>query len=678
MRLPHLLLPLAALLLPDAADAGGKKPVQIEDLYRLEGPKAVTLFPDGQKAAYVRTWIDPVRKLERTSLWLADGSKDRCRPLENDQLDAHAPVIAPNGKWIAFLSTRPRPTMWRPLPATPPESDPAVDIWIMPVAGGPPLPLAGPRKAYGRVFNDGFYGRVAFSPDGRRVVFVADDGMERRTPEEYAGDVQVARADQGEGYTGYGPAQVWVAYLDDNPRQFHASRIERLTNDDIWYGDPQWSPDGKTIVVHANKTNERESVRYSINRNFDLWALDAASGKQRQLTKGPGPEVSPRFAPDGQSLACLSIPRQGSHRDVFNLAIVSLTAEEPAQRVVFDHHAPGADKSSQLPPAFPLPDDCWQDAKALFYNADDRTTSRVVRLDLKTGKGSSAEPAKPGSEHGSAERRARRAQLTPALNPFLSERLVAPSKVVTWQSDGMTIEGILTLPPDAAAKAPYKLLVHPHGGPHSRSTVGFDFTVQVFAAQGYAVLQPNFRGSAGYGQKFIDADRFDFGGGDARDILTGIESLVKEGVVDKNRQFLYGTSYGGYMTTWLVGQTPQFRAAVAQNAVTDLTMMWALSDLQSWTQWEFGGPPWAFPERYQKHSPLAHVAKVRTPTLLLHARDDRRCPLPMGKAYYQALLTCGVPTQLVIYPKEGHGIRQPRHREDVLRRVLAWFEKQDP
>jgi dipeptidyl aminopeptidase/acylaminoacyl peptidase len=222
---------------------------------------------------------------------------------------------------------------------------------------------------------------------------------------------------------------------------------------------------------------------------------------------------------------------------------------------------------------------------------------------------------------------------------------------------------------------PYKLIVYPHGGPHGRVIQGFDFTVQLFASQGYAVFQPNFRGSTGRGTSFLDADRLDLGGGDMRDILTGIDHLVKEGKVDPKRQFVYGTSYGGFMTSWLVGHTNQFRAAVAQNAVTDMNMMYGLSDLQSWTTWELGGTPWQQPERYRKHSPLTYADKVKTPTLILHARDDRRCPLPMGKAFYQALLANDVPTQMVIYPNEGHGIRQPRHREDVLRRVLAWFAK---
>ncbi len=204
-----------------------------------------------------------------------------------------------------------------------------------------------------------------------------------------------------------------------------------------------------------------------------------------------------------------------------------------------------------------------------------------------------------------------------------------------------------------------------------------EFDVQFFATRGFAVFQPNFRGSTGYGLKFLDADRNDFGGGDMKDILTGIDHLVKEGIADAKRQFVYGISYGGYMTSWLVGQTHQFRAAVAQNAVTDLNVMWHLSDLQSWTEHDMSGLPWEVPERMRKHSPLTYAHKVKTPTLILHATNDRRCPVAMGKMFYRALKESGVETQIVLYPDEGHPIKQLPHREDVLLRVLDWFEKHD-
>jgi dipeptidyl aminopeptidase/acylaminoacyl peptidase len=682
-------LPLATFVLgilalvSRAADPKPKemhKPLAVEDLYLFDGPQDVTLAPDGKTAVFIRHWIDAKTKRDRFSLWSVAGSADKAQALESGEPDARAPVFSPDGRWIAFQSTRARPKGWKQTRAVPPQSDPATDVWLLSTSGGPAIALAGTKKPYGRVFNDGFYGRLSFSRDGKKLAFVADDGKDPRTAEEIRNDVIVVRPDQGEGYTGYDPAQVWVAHLDEKPGDHAASRIDRLTKDDVWYGDPQWSPDGRTLVVHANRTAERESVRYSINRNFDLFAIDVASGKFRQLTHGPGPEVSPRFSPDGKSIACLSVPRCGSHRDVFNLALVSLEGETPTFRVLFDHHDGKADRPPHPAPSFPLPLDCWEDDTHLAYNAEAGTGTHAIRLDLRTGRGErvnlSAKEAETKSKW--AQRQHLRQQLTPAGNLFLRERKLGRSEILTWkEKDGAPVEGILTRPPDGIGKAPYPLVVFPHGGPHSRSALGFDFTVQVLAAQGYAIFQPNFRGSSGYGQKFIDADRFDFGGGDMRDILAGVDELVRKGTADGDRLFVYGVSYGGFMTCWLVGQTHRFRAAVAQNAVTDLDMMWALSDLQTWTEWEFGGLPWEVPERMRQHSPLTHAAKVNTPTLILHSRDDRRCPLPMGLAFHQALRARGVPTQMVIYPGEGHGIRQPRHREDVLRRIMAWFAKYD-
>jgi dipeptidyl aminopeptidase/acylaminoacyl peptidase len=530
------------------------------------------------------------------------------------------------------------------------------------------------------VFNDGFYGRLAFSPDSTRLAFIADDGTDPRTPAEKANGVRIAREDQGEGYTGYGAAQLWVAHLDAAPGPFAASKIERLTGVnadlDLWYGDPQWSPDGKSIAVHANWTEDRESVRYSINKNYDIWLIDAATGGGRRLTFGPGPEVSPRFSPDGKHLACLSVPRKGSHRDVFNLMMIDLK-HEAKPHVLFDHLA-SADKPPPHPaPSFPLPVDCW-DGTHLLYNTERGVRTESVRVEVITGQIVTPLDREPSDTPMSGQdRAARRAQLTPPGNTFLKDVARGEQKVITWKiSDVLEIEGILTTPPaEANAKPPYKLVVYPHGGPHSRSALGFDFTVQLFAANGYAVFQPNFRGSSGYGQKFIDADRGDFGGGDMRDIMTGIDKLIADKIADKDRLFVYGISYGGFMTSWLVGQTDRFKAAVAQNAVTDLNMMWSLSDIPSWTEWEFGGRPWEVPEKMRKHSPLTHADKVKTPTLVLHSAADRRCPLPMGRAYYQALKARGVQTGLVVYPGEGHGIRQPRHREDVYRRVLEWFAK---
>lgn len=627
---------------------------------------------------YSRRWSDRASRSVRFALWKVDGDSSQRRALEGGEPDGRQPVVSPDGKWIVFLSTRPFADGKPAFTAVPPYSDPATDIWLIPTSGGKAIPLAGPNKPYGRVFSDPFYGNVSFSSDGKRLAFVADDGQDVRTADEIRNNVRIVREDQGEGYEGYRPAQIWIADLHAQPTDVAAARVTRVTNDETWYGDPQWAPDGKSVIVHANRTAERESVRYSINQNYDLWRIDLSDLELHQLTLGPGPEVSPRISPDGKRLLYLSIPRRGSHMDVFNLTVSDLDSTASQARILFDQHSSEATQPPHLPPTFPLPRDCWLSDEKVYFTAADRTTTRTQVIDLSAGPKALSD-SKPESHSSEFARMAAiRLKLTPPADPFLNDRIVAHGEVITWKSkDGFEIEGIFTRPTRPDCQPPFKMVLYPHGGPHSRSSVGFDMTVQVLAAHGYAVFQPNFRGSAGYGQRFIDADRFDLGGRDMQDMLNGIAHLVRQGLVDPRRQFVYGISYGGFTTSWLIGQTNQFRAAVPQNAVTDLNAMWGLTDIQSWTEWEFGGLPWEVPDDMKNHSPLTFASRVKTPTLILHAANDRRCPLPMGSMYYRALKKAGVETEMVIYPDEGHPIKQLPHMEDVLTRVLDWFAKHD-
>ncbi|MCC6512186.1 MAG: PD40 domain-containing protein, partial [Pirellulaceae bacterium] len=257
-------------------------PPRIEDLFLTDNVVDPITLEDGKTAIYCRSRVDPWTRTVKQSLWKVDESGPP-HAMEFGEPDAHSPVLTPDGKWVMFLSSRPFADGTPAFAPVPPYSDPAVDIWFMPIEGGRPRPLGGKNKPYGRVITDRFYGRITFSPDGQRLAFVADLGLDPRTEEERLSNVIVVREDQGEGYEGYGPTQVWVADLaglakSDNKAepvdQVMASQITRVTKDDFWYGDPQWAPDGSYLVVHANRTAQHESVRFSINHNYDLWKID--------------------------------------------------------------------------------------------------------------------------------------------------------------------------------------------------------------------------------------------------------------------------------------------------------------------------------------------------------------------------------------------------------------------
>jgi len=206
-------------------------------------------------------------------------------------------------------------------------------------------------------------------------------------------------------------------------------------------------------------------------------------------------------------------------------------------------------------------------------------------------------------------------------------------------------------------------------------TVAFNAVWNYWVGAGYAVFAPNFRGSDGYGYRFAQGNVADWGQGDYADIMAGVDHLVELGVADPDRLVVSGWSYGGYMTNWIIGQTDRFKAAVSGAGLSNLVSMYGLSDIHRFMERYFGGAPYDRAELYRKHAPITYVKKVRTPTLFLHGEKDERVPLAQGEEFYLALKFHGVETQLVKYPREGHGIEEPRHRIDLIGRMRTWLDE---
>ncbi|MGH9900702.1 MAG: alpha/beta hydrolase family protein, partial [Pyrinomonadaceae bacterium] len=256
--------------------------------------------------------------------------------------------------------------------------------------------------------------------------------------------------------------------------------------------------------------------------------------------------------------------------------------------------------------------------------------------------------------------------------------LVEPEEFSFRSFDGARVQGWLLRPVDFQASSGTRraLILRVHGGPHGMYGYGFDATAQVHAARGYAVLYMNPRGSSGYGQKFSDGTFREWGGGDYRDLMTGVdEALRTRPWLDAERMGVTGGSYGGFMTNWIITQTPRFRAAVASASVSNLVSFYGTSLYQDLIHAEFGGFPWDDYELLWRWSPLRYARAVETPTLFLHGELDNDVHITQAEEMYTTLKRRGVETALVRYPREGHGLREPAHRLDALERTLDWFDR---
>ena len=280
------------------------------------------------------------------------------------------------------------------------------------------------------------------------------------------------------------------------------------------------------------------------------------------------------------------------------------------------------------------------------------------------------------------------ARLAPTLAPVqishVQPGLDAPlgrSEVLTWKSkDGQNVEGILTYPVNYQAGTRVPLLLVIHGGPAGVFTNSFigtasQYPIAVFAANGYAVLRANPRGSSGYGKAFRHANHADWGGGDYQDLMTGVDRVIAMGVADTDRLGVMGWSYGGFMTSWIVTQNKRFKAASAGAPVTNIMSFTGTADIPDFIPDYFGGEYWDVFDKWRAHTAMFNVKGVTTPTLIQHGEADLRVPVSQGYEFYNALKRQGVTTRLTVYPRQPHGFVEPKMTLDLARANLAWFDK---
>jgi len=627
----------------------------------------VQVSPDGKQAAYVvrDAAFDPDKSEWRTQVWLSSTDGKTSHQATHADTSSGHPRWSPDGSTLAFLGKRGEPNF--------------NNVWLLPLHGGEAQRLTSSKSDVAD---------FAWSPDGKWIAYVAPEPVteERQKREKEKDDANVVDEEDR-------PGRLWIVAV--SPDAEGRREGKRLLASKFSIGAvPEsggtnavdWSPDGKTIaIVHTSRpaANEWPSA--------DISLVDVATGSVKPFAATGAAETSPRFSPDGRWILYVATddPPRWAHRQILRIA--------PA----------AGGPSRDLPHSFDESPDVagWSADSKTIYFSESRHVSDVIyaqdiasgaiRMLTEEGKLSSGAAVNPkGTWIGFV----RQTTTDPteawasALSPFAPVKIsdvnaslpkypLGETRTIAWTSpDGKPVEGLLTLPVGYEAGKRYPLLLVIHGGPAgvyklSHIATPGPYPVAAFAAEGYAVLRANPRGSSGYGTAFRQANIKDWGGGDYADLMAGVDKVVAMGIADPDRLGVMGWSYGGFMTSWIVTQTNRFKAASIGAPVTDLVSFTGTSDITSFIPDYFGGEFWdeGFTEVYRTHSAMGHIANAKTPSLIQQGESDARVPISQGYQLYNALKRRGVPVRMVTYPRQPHGVREPRLIRDLGERNIAWM-----
>jgi dipeptidyl aminopeptidase/acylaminoacyl peptidase len=646
--------------------------IQSADYFTLQSVGDVTLSPDGSRLAYTVQHNDaPGRPYSQ--LWIMDVNGGRSTRVGDEQSRGSSPAWAPDGKSLAYIG----------------RVGSSAGLFVARSDGSSPVHLADvDRTNSSALTNTG--SPIAWSPDGRRLAFVhATPGPETK---DAAGDPIVItrflyKPTLTEGNTRF----------NDN-RRLHifvvtvgSREIKQLTNGVSDEHSIDWSPNGEEILFISNR--EPDSDQFF---NNDIFAVKVADGSIRRLTATESNEYNPKWSADGRTilyqankrgLTDLETNMEDTHAWVMN-------ADGANRREI----GKAIDNRQGAPEWSP-------DGRSVYVTVQERGNVRLYRIPAEGGSSQlvvsergnvgafAVSRANAGSDRiayvfsslkdlgqlylkDAASTRA----LTDLNHDVLARKPIADVEAFTFVSNDYKyeVEAFLTKPIGMTATSKHPLIVNIHGGPHGQQGPAFNFQNQVYASRGWATLMVNYRGSTGYGQAWADAVFRDQNGDEAFDVLNGVNAAIRRNPwIDRDRLGIEGGSYGGQLTAWIITQTNMFKAAIPNRSIINLVSYNYTTYYNQYEQMEFGVRPHQqdLMDELWKRSALRYAAQVHTPTMIVHGENDNDVPIGESEQFYVALKDVGVETVFVRYPREGHGLREPKHIVDLMDRSIAWYER---
>ena len=655
------------------------------------------ISPDGKYVVYSVREADWQQNEYVSHLWLADVATGRAFQLTRGRKSSNGGDWSPDGRWVAFITEReaeanPEP----PKPESPKKEEPKEDktapegkpaarqIWLISPVGGEAWQLTKHEKDVG-----GFH----WSKDGRYLAFTAEPPETKATKDrkEKYSDYALFEKD-------YTQNQLWLVDVAAAEKSQTPVKATALTTDEkLNVNDFAWSPDSSRIVFSATP-----NPLLSFSEQSDLYLLDLASGGApravHKIVALEGPDENPIFSPDGKQIAFRTA--LGQQYDYYlNGHIATLQVD-----AVLAHPATVPADVNDLTSQFdedPQLIDWGPDG--IYFAALQKTSAHVFRIDpashaitritapdnyvaedvsftkdFKQMAVAASDATRMTEIFVSATSPFAPRKLTD-LNAQLAGLILGSEEVVSWKSqDGTVVEGVLNKPAGYDPSRKYPLLVYIHGGPTGIDLPIMDpadhyYPLQDFLAKGALVLEPNYRGSAGYGQKFRSLNVRNLGVGDMWDVMSGVDAMIARGIVDPSRLGAMGWSEGGYISAFLTTHTDRFKAISVGAGISNWMTYYVNTDITPFTRQYLHATPWDDPEIYAKTSPITTIKQARTPTLIQQGSNDKRVPVPDSYELYRGLQDEHVPSKLIFYSGFGHAVNKPKSNLAVMRANLDWF-----